>query len=137
MLETPEIPFHPAPPRFNSLLRHYGFAQSKNGPRVAFHQWHRGVGRAIGYFVDVYAADGWVEAYTRPLHGKCINERFTGVVETEIDFARLLWQCRFITAQEWAYAQNACVRCSPGAVPFDAGPAQIWSKTPNPTAEPF
>ena len=73
---------------------------------MEFQQWHRDIGQPLEYFADVYAKDGWVELYTRPRNGRHLSERFAGIITTELDIARLLWQCQFISDGEWAEEQK-------------------------------
>lgn len=108
MIEEIQPPLHKPQPRLHILLRRLGFIQGKGGPRLEFQQWHRNIGNIIEYFADVYAKGNWVELYTRPRNGRQLMERFAGTAETDLDVARLLWQCQFITDSEWAAEQRKC-----------------------------
>ena len=120
MLEDIKVPIYEAQPHtcFEGLLGHFGFKPERPSLRHFMCQWHRDTGKPLEHYVDVYAEDNWVELYTRPRKGKHLSQRFNGKVETALDLARLMYQCEYITPDEWEAAQRIY------------GPPMRWREAP-------
>jgi hypothetical protein len=90
----------------NELKRH-GFI-SDSGLRIDFRQHGRCIGCPTEYYVDFYPQRRYAEIYSRQKRGTQseLTERFSGLVESALDLARLLWQVDFITAADWQAAQE-------------------------------